>query len=120
MVQAHSNASQYMPLLLICIALLEAGGSTPAWLLHLYGELLHFDSIQHLLGLAASLRQHAAQASVAILKSIWHLLPSLTEPESGCNPLAGSKSVQCCSFWRPVWLFAKHCGVKKILWLQVS
>ena len=44
LVQAHSNASQYMPLLLIYIALLEAGGSTPTWLLHVYGELPHLDS----------------------------------------------------------------------------
>ncbi len=38
-VQAHSNASEYMPILLLMMGLLEAGGSTSAWLLHLYGKM---------------------------------------------------------------------------------
>ncbi len=36
--QAHSNASEYMPLLLLLIAMLEAGGGTSARILHLYGK----------------------------------------------------------------------------------
>ena len=37
-VQAHSNASQYLPLLILFLALLEAAESTSAWLLHLWGK----------------------------------------------------------------------------------
>ena len=36
--QAHSNASEYMPLLLLLIAMLEAGGGTSARILHLHGK----------------------------------------------------------------------------------
>ena len=46
MTQAHNNASQYMPMLLLFIALLEADGSTPVWLLHLYGGLSDLDPVR--------------------------------------------------------------------------
>ena len=36
--QAHSNASEYMPLLLLLVALLEASGSASSLALHLYGR----------------------------------------------------------------------------------
>ena len=36
--QAHSNASQYMPITLLFLALTEADGRSVVWLLHMYGR----------------------------------------------------------------------------------
>ncbi|CAL5223731.1 g6290 [Coccomyxa viridis] len=46
-ISAHSNASEYMPLLLLLIALLEAGEGTSAGILHLYGLLTFVGRVLH-------------------------------------------------------------------------
>ncbi len=51
-VRAHGNFSEYVPLALIVLLLLESGTATPVWLLHLLGGMLLVGRVLHgLLGL---------------------------------------------------------------------
>jgi uncharacterized membrane protein YecN with MAPEG domain len=46
-VRGHANFAEYAPLALLLIALLEIGGTTPFWLLHLLGVMLVLGRVLH-------------------------------------------------------------------------
>lgn len=56
LIRAHGNFSEYVPLILLLIALLEIGGSTPYWLLHVLGITLVVARLLH--GYALSFSEH--------------------------------------------------------------
>jgi uncharacterized membrane protein YecN with MAPEG domain len=51
-IRGHGNFAEYAPLALLLIALLEIGGTTPFWLLHLLGLMLVIGRVLH--GIALS------------------------------------------------------------------
>jgi uncharacterized membrane protein YecN with MAPEG domain len=51
-IRGHGNFAEYVPLALLLIALLEIGGTTPFWLLHLLGLMLVIGRVLH--GIALS------------------------------------------------------------------
>lgn len=55
-VRGHANFAEYVPFALLLIALLEIGGVTPIWLLHLLGLTLVVARVLH--GIALSYTQH--------------------------------------------------------------
>ncbi len=55
-VRGHGNFAEYVPFALLLIALLEIGGVTPIWLLHLLGLTLVVARVLH--GIALSYSQH--------------------------------------------------------------
>lgn len=46
-VRAHANFSEYVPLALLLIALVEAGTAAPVWLVHLLGLVVLFGRLIH-------------------------------------------------------------------------
>ncbi|MGH8519519.1 MAG: MAPEG family protein [Panacagrimonas sp.] len=55
-VRGHGNFAEYVPFALLLMALLEIGGVTPIWLLHLLGLTLLAARLLH--GIALSYTQH--------------------------------------------------------------
>ena len=51
-IRGHGNFAEYVPLILLMMAMLEVGGATPAWLLHLLGATLVVARVLH--GIALS------------------------------------------------------------------
>lgn len=51
-IRGHANFAEYVPLILLMMAMLEYGGATPAWLLHLLGVTLVVARVLH--GIALS------------------------------------------------------------------
>ncbi|MGB1560605.1 MAG: MAPEG family protein [Sinimarinibacterium flocculans] len=51
-IRGHGNFTEYVPLILLMMAMLEVGGATPAWLLHLLGATLVVARVLH--GIALS------------------------------------------------------------------
>ncbi|MCC2657758.1 MAG: hypothetical protein K0Q76_2866 [Panacagrimonas sp.] len=51
-VRGHANFAEYAPFALLLIALLEIGGTTPFWLLHLLGLLLVIGRVLHAVALS--------------------------------------------------------------------
>ena len=63
--QAHGNASQYMPILLLFLALLEADGRSLVWLLHMYGRASRlFTIIPHITVHAQQTEQNLAYTTI--------------------------------------------------------
>lgn len=46
-IRGHGNFSEYVPLLLVMLGLLEHGGGLPGWLLHLLGATLLVSRLLH-------------------------------------------------------------------------
>lgn len=55
-IRGHANFAEYVPLILLMMAMLEFGGATPAWLLHLLGATLLVARLLH--GYALSFSEH--------------------------------------------------------------
>ncbi len=51
-IRGHGNFTEYVPLILLMLAMLETGGVTPPWLLHLLGATLLVARLLH--GIALS------------------------------------------------------------------
>lgn len=51
-IRGHGNFAEYVPLMLLMMALLEVGAATPAWLLHTLGVTLVIARVLH--GIALS------------------------------------------------------------------
>ena len=56
LIRAHGNFAEYVPMILLLMLLLEAGGVTPGWLLHLIGITLVIARVLH--GIAFSFSDH--------------------------------------------------------------
>ncbi|MDM4770288.1 MAPEG family protein [Solimonas sp. SE-A11] len=54
-IRGHGNFAEYVPLILLMLAMLETGGVTPPWLLHLLGATLLVARLLH--GIALSYTQ---------------------------------------------------------------
>lgn len=54
-IRGHGNFAEYVPLILLLLAMLETGGATPPWLLHLLGATLLLARLLH--GIALSYTQ---------------------------------------------------------------
>lgn len=61
-IRAHGNFSEYVPLALVLILLLELGGTTPLWALHALGLMLLAGRLLH--GYAFSFTGHAMMPRV--------------------------------------------------------
>lgn len=55
-IRGHGNFTEYVPLILLMLALLELGGGTPGWLLHVLGATLLIARLLH--GIALSFTAH--------------------------------------------------------------
>lgn len=55
-IRGHGNFTEYVPLILLMLALLEIGGATPIWLLHVLGATLLIARVLH--GIALSFTTH--------------------------------------------------------------
>ncbi|MEX2498390.1 MAG: MAPEG family protein [Wenzhouxiangellaceae bacterium] len=53
-VRAHANFCEYVPMVLLLLALIEFGGNVPAWALHVLGLLLLAGRVAHAFGLSRS------------------------------------------------------------------
>ncbi|MES0875138.1 MAPEG family protein [Sinimarinibacterium thermocellulolyticum] len=51
-IRGHANFAEYVPLVLVMMAMLEHGGAAPAWLLHVLGATLLLARVLH--GIALS------------------------------------------------------------------
>lgn len=56
LIRGHGNFSEYVPLILLLMLLLEIGGTTPIWLLHVLGITLVVARLLH--GIAFSFTRH--------------------------------------------------------------
>ncbi|MGQ0619519.1 MAG: MAPEG family protein [Panacagrimonas sp.] len=63
LIRGHGNFSEYVPLILLLMLILEMGGVTPFWLLHLIGITLVVARVLH--GIALSFTQHFMFGRVA-------------------------------------------------------
>lgn len=56
LIRGHANFTEYVPLILLLMLLLEMGGTTPFWLLHVIGITLVVARVLH--GIALSFSDH--------------------------------------------------------------
>ncbi|MBB3225622.1 hypothetical protein FHW69_000212 [Luteibacter sp. Sphag1AF] len=65
-IRAHGNATEYIPLALILLLILEINQTTP-WLLHLFGIALVLGRVVHAVGLSRSSGYSPGRASGIVL-----------------------------------------------------
>lgn len=63
LIRGHGNFAEYVPLILVLMLILESGGTTPFWLLHLIGITLLIARVLH--GVALSFTQNFPFGRVA-------------------------------------------------------
>lgn len=56
LIRGHANFTEYVPLILLLMVILETGGTTPVWLLHAIGVTLVVARVLH--GVALSFSDH--------------------------------------------------------------
>ncbi|MGQ0697831.1 MAG: MAPEG family protein [Panacagrimonas sp.] len=56
LIRGHGNFAEYVPLILLLLLILETGGTTPFWLIHLIGITLVIARVLH--GIALSFSDH--------------------------------------------------------------